>query len=174
MASAGGEVLVVAGYVDQGGRGIVQAAVDTGAFDTFYFPDGMVSPALLENHGSDIDGSYGANPGTDSPGAAAFEQMAADAGFEAGPFSAETYDAAALILLGHAGGRLFGQWRPQGEGHGGRQCAGRDRSSRVNWRRASRFSLNGGDIDYVGASAVELIGPGESAGNYRRGRIRRR
>jgi branched-chain amino acid transport system substrate-binding protein len=26
---------------------------------------------------------------------------------------------------------------------------------------------DGGEIDYVGASAVELIGPGESAGNYR-------
>ena len=26
---------------------------------------------------------------------------------------------------------------------------------------------NGGDIDYVGASAVELIGPGESSGSYR-------
>ena len=25
----------------------------------------------------------------------------------------------------------------------------------------------GGEIDYVGATAVELIGPGESAGNYR-------
>jgi branched-chain amino acid transport system substrate-binding protein len=25
----------------------------------------------------------------------------------------------------------------------------------------------GYDIDYVGATAVELIGPGESAGNYR-------
>ena len=25
----------------------------------------------------------------------------------------------------------------------------------------------GGDVDYVGASAVELIGPGESAGTYR-------
>jgi len=25
----------------------------------------------------------------------------------------------------------------------------------------------GGEIDYVGASAVELIGPGESAGSYR-------
>ena len=26
---------------------------------------------------------------------------------------------------------------------------------------------DGGDIDYVGASAVELVGAGESAGNYR-------
>jgi branched-chain amino acid transport system substrate-binding protein len=44
LASAGGDVLVVAGYVDQGGSGIIQAALDTGAFDTFVLPDGMVSP----------------------------------------------------------------------------------------------------------------------------------
>ena len=30
-----------------------------------------------------------------------------------------------------------------------------------------RYFAGGGDIDYVGASAVELIGPGESAGSYR-------
>ena len=41
LASAGGDVLVVAGYVDQGGKGIIQASLDTGAFDTFYLPDGM-------------------------------------------------------------------------------------------------------------------------------------
>jgi branched-chain amino acid transport system substrate-binding protein len=44
LASAGGDLLVVAGYVDQGGSGIIQAALDTGAFDTFVFPDGMVGP----------------------------------------------------------------------------------------------------------------------------------
>ena len=35
LASAGGETLVVAGYVDQGGSGIVRSSIDTGAFDTF-------------------------------------------------------------------------------------------------------------------------------------------
>ncbi|MEO0379386.1 MAG: ABC transporter substrate-binding protein, partial [Pseudomonadota bacterium] len=62
LASAGGERLVVAGYVDQGGSGIVRAALDSGAFDTFHFPDGMVSAALLENFGTEIDGSSGAHP----------------------------------------------------------------------------------------------------------------
>ncbi|MFQ5438782.1 MAG: ABC transporter substrate-binding protein, partial [Paracoccaceae bacterium] len=38
LASAGGDVLVVAGYVDQGGSGVVRAAIDTGAFDKFHFP----------------------------------------------------------------------------------------------------------------------------------------
>ena len=33
-----GDILVVAGYVDQGGSGIIQAALDTGAFDTFNLP----------------------------------------------------------------------------------------------------------------------------------------
>ena len=32
--------------------------------------------------------------------------------------------------------------------------------------KALELIAAGEDIDYVGASAVELIGPGESAGNY--------
>ena len=70
LAAAGGERLVVAGYVDQGGSGIVRAALDSGAFDTFLFPDGMISQTLVDNFGAEIDGSFGQNPGTDSEGAA--------------------------------------------------------------------------------------------------------
>jgi branched-chain amino acid transport system substrate-binding protein len=33
--------------------------------------------------------------------------------------------------------------------------------------KALQILKDGGEIDYVGASAVELIGGGESAGNYR-------
>ena len=33
--------------------------------------------------------------------------------------------------------------------------------------KAIEILAAGGDIDYVGATAVELIGPGESAGSYR-------
>ena len=51
LASAGGEVLVVAGYIDQGGAGIIKGALDSGAFDTFMFPDGMVSETLEKNFG---------------------------------------------------------------------------------------------------------------------------
>ncbi|HMB77462.1 MAG TPA: ABC transporter substrate-binding protein [Kiloniellaceae bacterium] len=166
LAAAGGDVLVVAGYVDQGGRGIVQAAVDSGAFDVFYFPDGMVSPVLIENHGADIDGSFGANPGTDSPGAATYEKMATDAGFEAGPFSAESYDAAALILLAMqaAGSTDSGVFKEKvmevANAPGEKIYPG-------ELAKGLEILAGGGDIDYVGASAVELIGPGESAGNYR-------
>ncbi|MEP0940427.1 MAG: ABC transporter substrate-binding protein [Rhizobiaceae bacterium] len=166
LASAGGDVLVVAGYVDQGGKGIIQSSLDTGAFDTFYLPDGMVGDSLPEAIGADLNGSYGANPGTDSPGAATFAKMAEGAGFKAGPFSAESYDAAALILLAM-------------------QAAGSSDSSALKDKvmdvanapgekiypgdlaKALKILADGGEVDYVGASAVELIGAGESAGNYR-------
>ena len=42
LAAAGGEALVVLGYVDQGGRGIMQGSIDTAAFETFYLGDGMI------------------------------------------------------------------------------------------------------------------------------------
>jgi len=166
LAAAGGEVLVVAGYIDQGGKGIIQAALDTGAFDTFYLPDGMVGDALPEAIGPDLNGSYGANPGTDSPGAAKFAEMATAAGFKAGPFAAESYDAAALIMLAM-------------------QAAGSSDSAKLKDKvmdvanapgekifpgelaKALKILADGGEVDYVGASAVELIGAGESAGNYR-------
>ncbi|MCR9255745.1 MAG: ABC transporter substrate-binding protein [Alphaproteobacteria bacterium] len=166
LAAAGGEVLVVAGYVDQGGRGIVQSSVDTGAFDTFYFPDGMVSPQLAANHGSDIDGSFGANPGTDSPGASTYSEMAEAAGFKAGPFSAESYDAAALIMLAMEAAKsaesndLKGKIMDVANAPGEKIFPGQ-------LGKALEIIRGGGDVDYVGGSAVELIGSGESAGNYR-------
>ena len=167
LAQAGGEVLVVAGYLDQGGKGIIQGALDTGAFSTFYLPDGMVGDALPKAIGAGLNGSYGANPGTDSPGAATFQEMAKAAGFDGtGAFAAESYDAAALILLAM-------------------QAAGSTESAKLKDKvmdvanapgekiypgelaKALKIIKDGGDIDYVGASAVELVGPGESAGNYR-------
>ncbi|MEL6952838.1 MAG: ABC transporter substrate-binding protein [Pseudomonadota bacterium] len=167
LAAAGGDALVVAGYVDQGGSGVIQAALDTGAFDTFVFPDGMVSQALVDNFGADIDGSFGQNPGTDSEGAGIFQSMAEEAGFDGtSPFSAESYDAAALILLAMqaAGSRSPADYSAEimnvANAPGEQILPG-------ELGRALELIAAGEDIDYVGASAVELIGPGESAGNYR-------
>ena len=99
LAQAGGDILVVAGYLDQGGNGIIQASLDTGAFDIFFLPDGMIGEGLPKEIGSGLNGSIGTVPGTDSPGAAKFSDMATAAGFKSGPFAMESYDAAALMLL---------------------------------------------------------------------------
>ncbi|MCO6382060.1 MAG: ABC transporter substrate-binding protein [Vannielia sp.] len=167
LASAGGDLLVVAGYVDQGGSGIVRAALDSGAFDKFHFPDGMIGTALEENFGAEINGSTGQHPGTDSPGNAMFAELGTAAGFDpTSPFAPESYDAAALIMLAMAAAdsddpnvykdKVMDVANAPGEQIFPGELA-----------KALELIAAGTDIDYVGASAVELIGPGESAGNYR-------
>jgi branched-chain amino acid transport system substrate-binding protein len=167
LASAGGAALVVAGYVDQGGSGIIQAALDSGAFDTFVFPDGMVSQALVDNFGSDIDGSFGQHPGTDSDGAAIFQGMASEAGFDGtSPFAAESYDAAALMMMAMAAAGSSAPGDYAGHIMDIANAPG-EVIQPGELGRALEIIAAGGDVDYEGATAVELIGPGESAGNYR-------
>lgn len=166
LAAAGGDRLVVAGYVDQGGAGIVQAALDTGAFDTFHFPDGMIGEALEMNFGADIEGSTGQHPSPSTELAEAFTALAGDAFNATSPFAPESYDAAALIMLAmqSAGSadpadyksHVMGVANAPGEKIGAGELA-----------KGLEILANGGEIDYVGASGVELVGPGEAAGTYR-------
>lgn len=167
LASAGGDALVVAGYVDSGGSGIIRAALDTGAFDTFVFPDGMVGQALIENFGAEINGSFGQHPGTDSNGAEIYHGLAAAAGFDGtSAFSKEAYDAAALIMLAM---QAAGSTVPADYAKHVMDVANAPGEQIMPGElgRALELIAAGQDIDYVGASAVELIGAGESGGNYR-------
>ncbi len=162
LAAAGGDILVVAGYIDQGGKGIIQASLDTGAFDRFFLPDGMIGDSLVEAIGDDLNGSIGTVPGTDSPGAAKLGDMLESA---SQPFVKESYDAAALILLAMqaAGSTDSGDFKDHvmavANAPGEEIFPG-------ELAKALGILEAGGEIDYVGASAVELVGAGESAGNY--------
>jgi len=167
LAAAGGDLLVVAGYIDQGGKGIIQGSIDSGAFSAFYLPDGMYGTPLIDAIGAPLNGTFGDVPGTDSEGAATFQTMATAAGFDGtASFTGESYDAAALIMLAMAAAN---------------STASKDWSAKVmdianapgepiqpgELAKALDLIAAGTDIDYVGATAVELIGGGESAGSYR-------
>ena len=162
LAAAGGDILIVAGYLDQGGKGIIQASLDSGAFDQFFLPDGMIGDSLVEAIGDDLNGSIGTVPGTDSPGAAKLGDMLESA---SQPFVKESYDAAALILLAMqaAGSTDSGDFKDHvmavANAPGEEIFPG-------ELAKALAILADGGEIDYVGASAVELVGAGESAGNY--------
>lgn len=166
LAAAGGDRLVVAGYVDQGGSGIVRAAIDSGAFETFHFPDGMISAKLAENFGSEIDGSTGQHPGTDSPGAAKYTALVGDAFDSTSPFTPESYDAAALMLLAMQAAGSSDPSEYKGKVMDVANAPG-EMIYPGELAKALEILANGGEVDYVGATAVELIGSGESAGNYR-------
>jgi branched-chain amino acid transport system substrate-binding protein len=167
LAAAGGQRLVVAGYIDQGGPGIIRAALDSGAFDTFHLPDGMIGDVLTERFGSEIDGSTGQHPGSDSPGFAAYTDLASAAGFDGtAAFSPEGYDAAALILLAM---QAAGSTDPQVYKEYVMGVANEPGEVILPGELAKALQIlaDGGEVNYEGASAVEFIGGGESAGNYR-------
>ena len=167
LASAGGDILVVAGYADQGGLGIIRAALDTGAFDQFVLPNGMISDSLTDALGDSLEGSFGQVPGTDSPGAEAFREIAETKGFDGtGSYAPESYDAVALFVLAMqaAGSQDPAEYGPMimevANAPGEKILPG-------ELGRAIQILAEGGEVDYDGATAVELEGPGESAGSYR-------
>ena len=165
LAQAGGDVLIVAGYLDQGGKGVIQASLDAGAFDTFVLPDGMIGDSLPKAIGADLNGSYGTLPAAQGNGAGTFKKLAGAAGFKPGPYAPQSYDAAALMILAmqasnSTDSNIFklkimdvanapGQKINPGE-----------------LGKALKILASGGEVDYVGASDVELVGPGESAGSF--------
>jgi branched-chain amino acid transport system substrate-binding protein len=173
LASAGGDVLVVAGYLDQGGKGIIQASLDSGAFSTFGLPGGMVGDSLPLAIGAGLNGSFGQVAQSDSPGAATLTEIgaAAEVTFDAtSPYSMESYDAAALIILaiaasGSTDGKVYKDTLLEiangpADGSGVPILPG-------ELGKALELIKAGTAINYEGASGVNLIGPGESAGRYR-------
>ena len=165
LGSAGGDALVVIGYLDQGGKGMIQASLDSGAFDLFVLSDGMIGQSLVDAIGADLNGSFGTLPGTQSEGSAKFAEISGDIDPTA-PYAGESYDAAALIALAiEAGGSA-------------------DRSSIVaNIKKVANapgeqifpgelakglaILTGGGDIDYQGATDVELSTFGDAAGSFK-------
>jgi branched-chain amino acid transport system substrate-binding protein len=169
LAAAGGDLLVVAGYLDQGGKGIIQNSLDTGAFTTFGLPGGMVGDNLPLAIGPALDGSYGQVAQSDSPGAAVLTEMGktAAAAFDAtSPYSMESYDAAALLMLaiqaaGSSDPKVYKDKVLDVANAPGEKILPGEIG------KALELIAQGVDIDYDGASGVELIGPGEAAGRYK-------
>ena len=167
LASAGGDILIVAGYVDQGGPGIIRAALDTGAFDMFALPDGMIGAALEANFGDEINGSVGTVPGGEATNTDMIVKMIMSDSYDSsGPYIGESYDAAALIMLAM---QAAGSSDPQVYKDKVMDVANAP-GEKINTGELAKgleILAAGGEIDYVGATAVELIGGGEAAGGYR-------
>lgn len=166
LASAGGDILIVAGYLDQGGAGIIRASIDTGAFSIYELPGGMIGDNLTKNIPEGLNGSFGQVPGNDSPGLKTLGELSGGAFDVNSPYTPESYDAAALMLLAMqaAGSTKSADYAPKimdlANAPGEQIFPG-------ELAKALQIIKDGGDIDYQGGSAVELTGPGESAGNYR-------
>jgi branched-chain amino acid transport system substrate-binding protein len=167
LDASGADVLAVFGYVDQGGRNIIQGSIDSGAFDKFILADGMYGDSLLKNVDGDLSGTFGTVPGTDSKGADSFAAMAKDAGIKVGgPFTGESYDAAALLVLAMQSGGSTDRAALASNVLAVANTPG-EKIMPGELGKALRILASGGAVDYVGATNVELVGGGEAAGSYK-------
>lgn len=167
LASAGGDALIVVGYVDQGGAGIVQGSLDSGAFSTFVFPDGMISQVLVERFGTQLETSFGQNPSSEGDGRDKFNALAEAAGFDGdSAFAGESYDATALMLLAMAAANSSDPNVYKEKVMDIANAPG-EKIYPGELAKGIELASKGEDIDYVGATGVEFIGAGESAGVYR-------
>ena len=173
LAAAGGDALVVAGYVDQGGRGIVQAAVDTGAFTTFALPNGMYGNSLTDAIGAPLNGSFGQHPASDADGAQIFLDLAKanDPSYDGTTnFAANSYDAAAIIILAmHAANstdpqvykdKVLDVVNGPADGSGVVINPG-------ELGKALELIAAGTAINYQGATGLDMFPNGDATGRYR-------
>ena len=166
LASAGGDAVAVIGYLDQGGKGIIQASLDSGAFDTFILSDGMIGQSLIDAFGKGLSKSFGSLPGSTGKGAGVFATVAEAAGIDpSGPYTGESYDAAALIVLAmQAGGSadrasIAKNVMAVANGPGKKIYPGQ-------LKKALDLLAKGKAINYEGATGVIFTDVGEAFGSF--------
>jgi len=166
LASAGGDAVAVIGYLDQGGKGIIQASLDSGAFDTFILSDGMIGQSLSDAFGKSLNKSFGSLPGSTGKGAGIFAKVAKAGGIDSsGPYTGESYDAAALIVLAmQAGGSadrssIAKNVMAVANGPGKKIYPGQ-------LKKALDLLAKGKAVDYEGATGVYFTDVGEAFGSF--------
>ena len=172
LASAGGDAVAVIGYLDQGGKGIIQGSLDSGAFDTFILSDGMIGDSLTKAFGKDLNKSFGSLPGSTAKGAGVFANVAKAAGIDSsGPYTGESYDAGALIVLAMQAGNsadrasIAKNVMDVANGPGTKIYPG-------ELKKALDLLAKGKKIDYEGATGVTFTKVGEAEGSFLEKEIR--
>ena len=173
LAAAGGEVLVVAGYVDQGGRGIIQASVDTGAFSVFGLPGGMFGESLTQAIGAPLEGSYGQHPSSDAEGYQTYLDLATanDPSFDGSTnFAPNAYDAVAIMILamqaaGSTDPKVYKD-KVMDVANGPADGSG-EKINPGELGKALELIAAGKPINYEGATGVTMLEGGDVAGRYR-------
>jgi len=166
LAAAGGDAVAVIGYLDQGGKGIIQGSLDSGAFDTFILSDGMIGQSLIDAFGKDLNKSFGSLPGSTGKGSKVFADVASAAGIDSsGPYTSESYDAAALIVLAMQAG-----------GSADRSSIAKNVMAVANapgtkiypgqLGKALDLLAKGKAVDYEGATGVNFTDVGEAQGSF--------
>jgi len=166
LAAGGGDALAVIGYLDQGGKGVIEASLDAGAFDTFIMSDGMIGQSIVDAIGDDLNKSFGSLPGSTGKGAGVFADVAKAGGIDSsGPYTGESYDAAALIVLAMQAGESADRASIAKNVMGVANAPG-TKIYPGELKKGLDLLAQGKQIDYEGATGVTFTDVGEAEGSF--------
>jgi branched-chain amino acid transport system substrate-binding protein len=167
LAASGASELAVFGYLDQGGKGIIQTALDTGAFEQFIFADGMIGQALIDSIGKDLNGSVGTAAGGESDGFSKYLPLAKANNIGGqGPYDGTSYDAGAILALAIQAAGSTDRAAIQAKIMSVANAPG-EKILPGELGKALKILSEGGEVDYVGATSIEFSDIGEVFGTYR-------
>ena len=166
LASAGGDAVAILGSYEKGGREIIQASLDSGAFDRFILSDRMINQSLLDTFGNKLKKSSGYISGSTGKGANYFHKVAKSGCIDSSaPYVGESYDAAALIVLAIQAG-----------GSSDRMTIAKNIMKVSNspgikifpgeLKKGLDLLAKGKEIDYEGATRVNFTDDGEAIGSF--------
>jgi len=166
LAAGGGDALAVIGYLDQGGKGVIEASLDAGSFDTFIMSDGMIGQSIVDAIGDDLNKSFGSLPGSTGKGAGVFADVAKAGGIDSsGPYTGESYDAAALIVLAMQAGDSADRASIAKNVMGVANAPG-TKIYPGELKKGLDLLAQGKQIDYEGATGVTFTDVGEAEGSF--------
>ena len=101
LTAAGGDALAIISDINLGGDKIISSMLDTGMFRSFILPDNMIDPKIIDRFkDKDLKKSFGYVQGLSNLGSEKFMELAQNSGIDSSsPYTAESYDAAAIIIL---------------------------------------------------------------------------
>ena len=166
LVAAEGDAIALISDIDQGGKEIIQASIDTGAFNKFILSDRMMSQSLIDIFGKKLKKSFGYIPGSKSKGAVFFDKIASSKGINSSdPYTGESYDAAALIILAiQASGNTDGASITKNI-----LAVGNEPGTKIypgELKKALDLLAKGKKIDYEGVTGVNFNENGEAKGSF--------
>ena len=128
--------------------------------------DGMIGQSIVDAIGSDLDKSFGSLPGSTGKGAGVFAEVAKTGGIDSsGPYTGESYDAAALIVLAMQAGNsadrasIAKNVMDVANAPGTKIYPG-------ELKKGLDLLAEGKKIDYEGATGVTFTEVGEAEGSF--------
>ena len=166
LVAAEGDAIALISDIDQGGKEIIQASIDTGAFNKFILSDRMMSQSLIDIFGKKLKKSFGYIPGSKSKGAVFFDKIASSKGINSSdPYTGESYDAAALIILAiQASGNTDGASIAKNI-----LAVGNEPGTKIypgELKKGLDLLAKGKKINYEGVTSVNFNENGEAKGSF--------